>query len=712
MKKLYLKTLGVVCLSLLAFNISAQTTYYVKTDGTGSAATATSWTTASQDLQDVINTAQSGDKIFVEMGTYLPNRPASTLAVIDATNKDNAFVLKDGVSIYGGFVGTEADETQRTPGNKTILSGDLNGDDVDEDSSNTNSYMTLNKTDNTYHVVLALGITHTTIFDGFLLTKGDASVNSTLMVNTEVIDRRLGGGIYILNSSLGLKISNVTATINRANGDGDVNGGGGAGFYINNSSPTIENCEITKSFNMNATPKKGGYNYGSGMSIVVSSNPVITNTIFSENFGGYGGAVGIHTGNPTFTNCTFKLNRGNGRGGAIDIRVGTPTFTNCLFSENSATGNGGGAVYNYNGRATFLNCIFNKNTAATSNGAAYGSQNGNYGAIFINNTFFDNRNNYGNNTVGYSAGIYVSQVGTSTDYSDKKTYLYNNIFYGGIAQYNTNKSTIDLFVIDPALIGAINNNIIQQTAYTESGINNQINVNPLFISVVPGQLSFLAPQSTSTAKDAGNDSYNTTTTDFNGMVRKNGIIDIGAVEYHNVLPVSFISFTAKATTEGAELNWKVASETNNKQYIVSRSTDGKSYHLVAKVQGKNTSTTWLSYVYTDLAVGGGTYYYKLEQEDSDGKINYLATQVVKLGLSANIVNVYPNPTKNSVTVAIVAGVYNKYSVINLQGAKIINGNINSTDEQINLNLGHLTNGSYIIKLIGPNGNTSARVIKL
>lgn len=714
MKKNYFKTLGLLCLGMFAFELNAQTTYYVKTDGTGGANTATTWGTASKDLQDVINTAQAGDKIFVAAGTYLPNRPANNLTTIDAANRDNAFVLKNGVNIYGGFVGSEANETQRVAGNTSILSGDLGGNDVEETGANTTTYMTLNKTDNAYHVVLAIAITDNTIFDGFTVTKGDASATalSTLTVGTKVIDRRVGGGIYILESSANFQIFSVTATINRANGDGDATGGGGGGFYINNSSPTIANCTITKCFSMHATPKSNGSNYGSGMSMVVASSPNITNTIFSDNFSGSGGAVAINGGSPLFTNCTFKLNRGNVRGGAIDVRASTPKFTACLISENTATGSGGGGVFNYSGRATFLNCIFQKNTASTANGGAYGSQNGNYGAIFINNTFYDNRNNYGNATTGYSAGVYVNAVGTSTDYTDKKTYLYSNLFYGSTAQYNTNKNTIDLFVIDPTLIGAINYNIIQQTAYTENGTNNKINVNPAFISTTFGHIGFLAPGSASPAKDAGNDSDNTALLDFNGRARKNGTIDIGAVEFHTVLPVSFISFAAKATNGGAQLNWKVGSETNNKQYILSRSSDGKNYSLVTKIAGAGTSAKSLNYNFTDKDVAGGTFYYKLEQEDLDGEINYLATQVIKIGLAATGVSVYPNPTKGNATVAVSAGNYNKYSVIGLQGNIVLNGNIGSTDTLINLNLSGLATGTYIIKLLGSTGSEYSRVVKL
>ncbi|MEO6819982.1 MAG: hypothetical protein ABI266_07380, partial [Ginsengibacter sp.] len=123
-------------------NASAQTTRYVKQNSTGDG---TSWTNASGDLQAMINSSIPGDQVWVAGGTYYPIRRADSLDVISPNNRHNAFVLKNGVKIYGGFIGsnetllTQRDSTRKT--NNTILSGDIGivGDDAD----------------NAYHVVIS-----------------------------------------------------------------------------------------------------------------------------------------------------------------------------------------------------------------------------------------------------------------------------------------------------------------------------------------------------------------------------------------------------------------------------------------------------------------------------------------------------------------------------------------------------------------------------
>lgn len=190
-----------------------------------------------------------------------------------------------------------------------------------------------------------------------------------------------------------------------------------------------------------------------------------------------------------------------------------------------------------------------------------------------------------------------------------------------------------------------------------------------------------------------------------GIPANAGSASIAALYTYNdtPLPVNFISFAAKSTTSGVQLSWKVASETDHKQYIVSRSSNGTDFTLVAKTTG---------YSLVDKNAIAGTYYYKLEQEDLDGKINHLDTKVVKVGLNDNKLSVYPNPTKGTATVALATGAYTGYTVVGVQGNTVASGKIGSADHTIDINLASVAAGTYIIKLTGASGNIATRVIKL
>lgn len=198
-------------------------------------------------------------------------------------------------------------------------------------------------------------------------------------------------------------------------------------------------------------------------------------------------------------------------------------------------------------------------------------------------------------------------------------------------------------------------------------------------------------------------SANNNTGDADFASRENTDVSLRPqLRWIKTLPVSLISFTAKSTTQGVQLNWQVASETNHKQYVISRSTDGVNFAVI----GTTTAHSFL-----DRTATSGTYYYNLSQEDNDGKSSFLATSVVNIGLGSGVV-VYPNPTQGQVTVAVAAGIYQNYEVSGLQGNTVASGTVAAEATQLNLNLSGLAQGTYVIKLSGANGVNTTKVIKL
>jgi|TARA_B110000438_G_scaffold298138_1_gene345770 hypothetical protein len=110
-----------------------------------SASPYSTWETASQNLQDALALAVSGDEIWVAAGTYYPDEGGSQTV----GNRSATFSLREGVSIYGGFAGSETLLSQaRVTTNATILSGDIG---VEGDA-----------TDNSYHILSAFFIENPT----------------------------------------------------------------------------------------------------------------------------------------------------------------------------------------------------------------------------------------------------------------------------------------------------------------------------------------------------------------------------------------------------------------------------------------------------------------------------------------------------------------------------------------------------------------------
>lgn len=259
------------------------TKLYVDQAATG-VNTGTSWEDALIDLEAAFCYTQLDigiTEVWVARGTYTPSDG-------DNFSRAASFRLANGVALYGGFAGTETSLDQRdlgNPANRTIMSGDLFGDDEPG---------FINYWDNSYHVLLGCDTDATAILDGFTITGGYA--------------------------------------------DGSGCDNSGAGMYSGGGSPTIVNCVFMSNY---AVLTGGGMHNTWGWS-GDGSSPTLINCVFSGNSAsnGIGGAVyntgelGANT-DPVFINCTFTGNTAAAVGGIYSGTHCHPTLANCVFWDNS-----------------------------------------------------------------------------------------------------------------------------------------------------------------------------------------------------------------------------------------------------------------------------------------------------------------------------------------------------------------------------------------
>lgn len=337
------------------------------------------WEYAYNSVQDGIYAADSGDEVWVKAGTY-----------------NECITLKNGVSLYGGFAGTETARSERDwETNVTTLDG-TNGDDS--------------------VVTAPYGTTTATVIDGFTITNGVGKLSDIY---------RYGGGIYCNGASP--TISNNKITGNTLAGDRNY----GGGILCWSSSSIIRNNEITYNIATGSTVGSGG-----GIALGYSSATVSGN-IIEDNDAREGGGILCYSGcTATITGNAISNNTSITGAGGISCNISSLTITNNLISGNSGT-HGGAIGCNSSPAPTIANNVITENSAT-------------YGTIFCvsssptitNNTLVDNTasNNGGglycysnsspevsNNIIASnSSGIYLSS-GTPT--------LNNNCVYGNTS-YN------------------------------------------------------------------------------------------------------------------------------------------------------------------------------------------------------------------------------------------------------------------------------------
>lgn len=115
------------------------------------------------------------------------------------------------------------------------------------------------------------------------------------------------------------------------------------------------------------------------------------------------------------------------------------------------------------------------------------------------------------------------------------------------------------------------------------------------------------------------------------------------------LPVDLKYFTAAANSEGGvKLAWETVSETENESFTIERSADARKWSAWKTVPGGGNSANALYYQETDPAPFSGISYYRLRQNDFDGKATWSGVRSVNLSPKDMEQYVYPNPARSVV----------------------------------------------------------------
>lgn len=313
---------GIKAVLLVVFvltNFHASGSRYYVNQNAGGNSTGLNWSNAFTDLQSALGAAIVGDDIWVAAGTYKPTT---------GTDVNIYFSLKNGVSLYGGFSGTETLLSQRDiANNPTNLSGDIGQPGYPNDNS--------------LHVVKAINLVTAARMDGFRIINGYGNVsgtgfhctNSTVTIDNCVFANNYssaGGAIFKDDGNLTVfrtVFSNNVASYSNGGAVFLTDGyfsfyecvftsnhctvgalfGDGGGLYSELGGGVIDRCI----FSGNTATFYGGAIYadliGDGDSLIVS------NSLIAGNYGGYGSAVKIRNTNyqngfHKIINCTIADN--------------------------------------------------------------------------------------------------------------------------------------------------------------------------------------------------------------------------------------------------------------------------------------------------------------------------------------------------------------------------------------------------------------------
>ena len=188
-----------------------------------------------------------------------------------------------------------------------------------------------------------------------------------------------------------------------------------------------------------------------------------------------------------------------------------------------------------------------------------------------------------------------------------------------------------------------------------------------------------------------------------------GLENTGVAYYQTIVtddlvPVELSSFTFNVRGNDVILNWRTATETNNKGFEVQRMANGE-FKTIGFINGAGTTTQPQSYTYTDSRIEAGTYVYRLNQVDFDGSshasevLNISISQLINYSLDQNFPNPFNPSTQISYNVAERGNVsLVVYDLLGREVASLVNEVKEPGSYKVNFNASNLPSGIYTYRI--------------
>ena len=177
------------------------------------------------------------------------------------------------------------------------------------------------------------------------------------------------------------------------------------------------------------------------------------------------------------------------------------------------------------------------------------------------------------------------------------------------------------------------------------------------------------------------------------------------------LPVTWLAFTATKNKAEVVLHWQTANELNTSHFNVQRSSDGVHFETLQKVTAMQGNGGIKAYSFTDRQPRTGLNYYRLQQADKDGSLNYSAIVTVDF-VNTRAFSIYPNPcTTKEIYVNDAGSHLQKMVITDAAGKKILMQTSNSTATMHYIDIAVLKTGIYFVQFYSE-GETVVEVSRL
>ncbi|MBK7378534.1 MAG: T9SS type A sorting domain-containing protein [Ignavibacteriales bacterium] len=204
----------------------------------------------------------------------------------------------------------------------------------------------------------------------------------------------------------------------------------------------------------------------------------------------------------------------------------------------------------------------------------------------------------------------------------------------------------------------------------------------------------------------------------------NGTARIHKYEDTAYVPVELTSFLGSVKENKILLNWKTATELNNKAFEIQRSqmavvNDQTEWVGVGFVPGFGTTTEPKSYSFIDDNLFPGKYRYRLKQIDFDGSFEYSNTIEIEVPvpIKFTLIQNYPNPFNpiTKITFEIPFQTEVRITLYDITGQEIktlTNQKYEAGFHSVVINADDLSSGVYLYRMTTLSGYTAVKKLTI
>jgi hypothetical protein len=180
-------------------------------------------------------------------------------------------------------------------------------------------------------------------------------------------------------------------------------------------------------------------------------------------------------------------------------------------------------------------------------------------------------------------------------------------------------------------------------------------------------------------------------------------------------PVELIFSSATALSSGNKIEWATAMEVDNDYFAIERSSNGRDFQVIAKVDGAGTHSGRLDYEFLDTRPLSGTSFYRLVQYDFDGSFKaYDVMRVVRNQAVESQISLVGNPSNgNKIFIQMNLSDKIEVQVYNQQGQLVYNTTASSRnfDSGILVLEGlNLRPGTHVVRVASEDVRWSGRLM--